>query len=96
MIFLFVTGICCLCSSALLSKTGKKVLLLERHFNAGGFTHVFKRKGFEWDHMGKIYDRIVLGNEQYDFVKGVDNFRSIFLKLFNDNKLGKLILKVKT
>ena len=29
---------------------GKKVLLLEQHFKAGGFTHVFKRKQkYQWD-----------------------------------------------
>ena len=34
------TGIGSLCTGALLSKVGKKVLLLERHYTAGGFTHV--------------------------------------------------------
>jgi phytoene dehydrogenase-like protein len=28
---------------------GKRVLILERHFKAGGFTHVFKRQGYQWD-----------------------------------------------
>ena len=28
---------------------GKKVLLLEKHFKIGGWTHTFKRKGYEWD-----------------------------------------------
>ncbi|GAB1544090.1 NAD(P)/FAD-dependent oxidoreductase [Scytonema sp. NUACC21] len=28
---------------------GKRVLVLERHFKAGGFTHSFKRKKFQWD-----------------------------------------------
>lgn len=27
----------------------KRVLVLERHFKAGGFTHDFKRKNFQWD-----------------------------------------------
>jgi all-trans-retinol 13,14-reductase len=27
----------------------KKVLVLERHFKAGGFTHTFKRQHFQWD-----------------------------------------------
>ena len=107
------TGIGCLCAGALLSKTGKKVLLLERHYTAGGFTHVFKRKGFEWDvgihyigevqrpnsvlrklfdyvsdkelqwdDMGEIYDRVILGNKQYDFVKGVNNFKSKRVSIF--------------
>jgi len=33
-----------------LAKTGKKVIVLERHYVPGGFTHSFKRKhGFQWD-----------------------------------------------
>jgi phytoene dehydrogenase-like protein len=28
---------------------GKRVLMLERHFKAGGFTHDFKRQQFHWD-----------------------------------------------
>ena len=27
----------------------KRVLVLEQHYVAGGFTHVFHRPGFEWD-----------------------------------------------
>ena len=30
-----------------------------------------------------------------DIYEGIDNFRSIFLKLFNGDKMGKLILKIK-
>ena len=43
------SGMGSLTTAALLSKEGKKVLVLERHYTAGGFTHVFKRKGYEWD-----------------------------------------------
>ena len=43
------SGIGCLSAAAILSKEGKKVLILERHYTAGGFTHVFKRRGYEWD-----------------------------------------------
>lgn len=106
-VILIGTGIGCLCAGALLAKSGKKVLLLERHYTAGGFTHVFKRKGFEWDvgihyigevqrpnsilrklfdyvsdnklkwdDMGDIYDSIIIGKERFDFIKGVDNFKS--------------------
>ncbi|WP_088239528.1 phytoene desaturase family protein [Calothrix rhizosoleniae] len=28
---------------------GKRILVLERHFRAGGFTHAFSRKNFHWD-----------------------------------------------
>jgi len=43
------SGIGGLTTAAFLSKEGQKVLVLERHYTAGGFTHVFKRKGYEWD-----------------------------------------------
>ena len=35
-------------TAAMLSKLGKKVLVLEQHYIPGGFTHTFKRKGYEW------------------------------------------------
>src|SRR5262249_22824891 len=28
---------------------GRRVLVLERHYTAGGFTHTFTRPGWEWD-----------------------------------------------
>ncbi|MCK5689067.1 NAD(P)/FAD-dependent oxidoreductase [Myxococcota bacterium] len=33
----------------LLSRAGKRVLVLESHFVPGGFTQTFKRKGWSWD-----------------------------------------------
>ena len=36
-------------ASLLGAKLGKRVLVLERHYTAGGFTHTFTRPGFEWD-----------------------------------------------
>ena len=114
-VILIGTGIGCLCAGALLAKSGKKVLLLERHYTAGGFTHVFKRKGFEWDvgihyigevqrpnsilrklfdyvsdnklkwdDMGDIYDSIIIGKERFNFIKGVDNFKSKMVEYFPD------------
>jgi len=39
-----------LAAAALLAKhAGRKVLVLERHYTAGGFTHTFHRPGYEWD-----------------------------------------------
>jgi all-trans-retinol 13,14-reductase len=40
-----------LATAALLARLhGRKVLVLERHYRAGGFTHTFTRRGgFEWD-----------------------------------------------
>ena len=43
------SGIGSLTAATLLAKSGKKVLILEQHYTAGGFTHIFKRKNYEWD-----------------------------------------------
>jgi len=44
------SGIGGLTAAALLAKhAGKRVLVLERHYTAGGFTHAFRRPKYEWD-----------------------------------------------
>ena len=43
------SGISGLCSAALLAMEGKSVLVLEKHFKAGGYTHTFRRDSYEWD-----------------------------------------------
>ena len=35
--------------AAALAKYGRRVLVLEQHYVAGGFTHTFSRKGYTWD-----------------------------------------------
>ena len=97
-----------LATAALLAKHGgKRVLVLERHYTAGGFTHTFRRPGYEWDvgvhyigqvmdlksplrqafddltdakldwaDMGEVYDRVIIGDDAYDFVKGRESFRA--------------------
>ncbi|MDH7445629.1 phytoene desaturase family protein [Aquimarina sp. 2201CG14-23] len=112
------SGMGSLTVGAILAKEGKKVLILERHYTAGGFTHIFKRKGYEWDvgihyiggvqqpnspikrlfdyvsnnklewaDMGSVYDRIIIGEKSYDFVKGVENFRNQMVSYFpNEEK----------
>ncbi len=101
------SGIGSLTTATLLAKSGKKVLILERHYTAGGFTHIFKRKNYEWDvgihyigevqrrnsaikkmfdyitdkklqwaDMGEVYDRVIIGDKTYDFVKGVTSFKA--------------------
>lgn len=101
-----------LTSAALLSQMGKKVLVLEQHYTAGGFTHAYDRNGYEWDvgvhyigdmgaktagrglfdfisggklewaPMDACYDRVILGEESFDFVAGRDNFKVELLKHF--------------
>ena len=36
-------------TAAFLAKLGRRVLVLEQHYVPGGFTHMFKRKGYTWD-----------------------------------------------
>jgi all-trans-retinol 13,14-reductase len=86
---------------------GKRVLVLERHYTAGGFTHTFRRPGYEWDvgvhyigqvmdpdspvrqafddltdaklewaDMGEVYDKIIIGDDEYEFVKGREAWRT--------------------
>jgi all-trans-retinol 13,14-reductase len=107
------SGIGGLAAAALLAKYGgKRVLVLERHYTAGGFTHVFHRPGFEWDvgvhyvgelqpgamlrgvfdaitggrlewaEMGPVYDRVVIGGESYDFIRGAESFKSALKTTF--------------
>lgn len=100
------SGVGGLTVAALLARhAGRRVLVLERHYMPGGFTHVYQRHGYEWDvgvhyiggvgdrrsttrrmfdhvtdgslewaSMGESYDRIVLGENSYDFVAGPEAF----------------------
>ena len=43
------SGLGGLSAASLLAKTGKKVLVLEQHDQAGGCCHVYSEKGFEFD-----------------------------------------------
>lgn len=109
------SGMGSLTTAAMLAKEGQQVLVLERHYTAGGFTHVFKRRGYEWDvgihyigevqrpnsvirrlfdyitdgqlqwaDMGEVYDRVVIGDKIYDFVKGVEAFKDALTDHFPD------------
>jgi all-trans-retinol 13,14-reductase len=55
------SGIGGLTAAALLAKhASKKVLVLERHYTAGGYTHSFRRPGYSWDvgvhYIGDVQD----------------------------------------
>ena len=111
------SGMGSLSTAAILAKEGQKVLVLEKHYTAGGFTHVFKRKGYEWDvgihyigdvqrpnsvvkkvfdyisdaqlkwaDMGNVYDKIIIGDKSYDFVKGTQNFKNKLYEYFPNEK----------
>lgn len=43
------SGIGGMVAAALLSKLGRRVLILEQHYVPGGFTHTFTRRGYRWD-----------------------------------------------
>ncbi|MEM8605627.1 MAG: NAD(P)/FAD-dependent oxidoreductase [Myxococcota bacterium] len=67
------SGIGGLTVAAMLSKLAKKrVLVLERHYTAGGFTHTFRRPGYEWDvgvhYIGDVSRRSSVMRRMFDFV----------------------------
>jgi len=51
---------------------GKRVLVLERHYVAGGFTHTFHRPGYEWDvglhYIGQMQDENSAVRRAFDHV----------------------------
>ena len=64
-----------LSAAALLAKHGgKRVLVLERHFEAGGYTHSFHRPGYEWDvgvhYIGEVHDPSSPVRAAYDHLTG--------------------------
>jgi all-trans-retinol 13,14-reductase len=51
---------------------GKRVLVLERHYAMGGFTHTFHRPGYEWDvglhYIGQVQDETSSVRRAFDHV----------------------------
>lgn len=66
------SGIGGLAAAALLAKEGRKVLVLEQHYVAGGFTHTFKRKGYEWDvgvhYIGEVHRPNSVLRKLFDYI----------------------------
>jgi all-trans-retinol 13,14-reductase len=69
------SGIGGLSAAALLSlHAGKKVLVLERHYTAGGYTHGFHRPGYQWDvgvhYIGEVQDPAAPARRIFDHLTG--------------------------
>jgi len=66
------SGIGGLTTAACLARQGKKVLVLEQHYTAGGFTHSYSRNGYEWDvgvhYIGDMGSPNTLGRKLFDFI----------------------------
>ena len=66
------SGIGGLSTAVLLAKAGKKVLVLEQHYEPGGFSHTFKRKNFVWDvgvhYVGQINIKDALLKKAFDYL----------------------------
>lgn len=66
------SGIGGMTTAALLSKAGKKVLVLEQHYTAGGYTHSYSRNGYEWDvgvhYIGEVGDPESPMRKVFDFI----------------------------
>ena len=66
------SGIGGLTVAAVLAKEGRRVLVLERHYEAGGFTHVFRRPGYEWDvgihYIGGLSGKPTAISQVFDYI----------------------------
>jgi all-trans-retinol 13,14-reductase len=68
------SGLGGLTSALLLAQHGKRVLVVERHWVLGGFTHVFKRKDWEWDvgvhYVGEVHREHTVLRRLFDHLTG--------------------------
>jgi all-trans-retinol 13,14-reductase len=66
------SGIGGMTTAALMSKAGQKVLVLEQHYTAGGYTHSYSRNGYEWDvgvhYIGEVGDPKSSLRRVFDFI----------------------------
>ncbi len=68
------SGVGGLSTAILLAKAGKKVLVLEQHYEPGGYTHTFRRKNFVWDvgvhYVGQVNNENSLLRKAFDYLSG--------------------------
>lgn len=112
------SGIGGLTTANFLARAGKKVVVFEKHWVPGGFSHTFKRKnGFVWDvgvhyvgnmdkndsqlrvifdyltdnklkweSMGSVYDKVIIGDEEFSFDAGKENLKESLCNQFPNEK----------
>ena len=70
------SGMSGLTAGVLLARHGKKVLIIEKHFKAGGWTHTFKRNNYEWDvgihYIGEVHSKRSPIRKLFDLVSNGD------------------------
>lgn len=68
------SGIGGMTAAACLAELGKKVVVFEQHYTAGGFTHSYSRNGYEWDvgvhYIGDVGAEHTMARKLFDFVSG--------------------------
>ncbi|WP_405623836.1 NAD(P)-binding protein [Streptomyces sp. NBC_00076] len=76
-------------TAAFLARTGRRVLVLEKHSTAGGATQTFRRAGYEWDAgklewapMPDVYNRVFIADREYEYRSGVRQFKDRMKEYF--------------
>ena len=93
------SGMGALSTAAILAKQGHSVLILERHYTPGGFTHVFKRRGYEWDvgihYIGEMQREQSLLKQLFDYISNSElkwaDMGDVYDKIIIGNKSYNLV-----
>ncbi len=66
------SGIGSLTTANVLARNGLKVLVLEKHYTPGGYTHVFTRTEYEWDvgihYLGEVHKKGSIMNRLFNYL----------------------------